>query len=140
MKRFMLVVITVLCLIAILAACAPLQSSVEEGLAYTQTLPEWAIVAGAIIIFLIGLAIILKLISGFVKFIVIIVLAVALIGISIGIWPKPDIENTVNDLIDNTVNTVESLTKDLPIDDLADILDGDASETDTESPEASEKP
>jgi predicted small secreted protein len=86
MKRFMLVVIIVLVVIGILAACAPIQQDVES---YARTLPGWAIIVGAVIIFLIGFGIIWKLIPGFIKVLAVIALAVILAGSAYGLWQSP---------------------------------------------------
>jgi hypothetical protein len=129
MKKFMLVMLVVLCSIGILAACAPLPTNLDDGAAYAKALPEWVIIIGAIVIFLIGFTIIWKLLGGFIKFIVILALGLILAGVAIGIWPKAEIENTVDDLIDKTVDGIEGLTDGNPLDDLG---------ITTESPEVSE--
>ena len=128
MKKFMLIIVIVLCAIGILAACAPLQTNLDEGAAYAKALPEWVIIVGAVAIFLLGFTIIWKLLGGFIKFIVILILGLVLAGIAIGIWPKAQIENTVDDLIDKTVDGIEDLTDGNPLDDLG---------ITTESPEVS---
>lgn len=114
MKKFMLVLVIVLCAIGILAACAPMPSSVSEGAEYVKTLPEWAIIVGAAVIFLIGFSIIWKFIHGVVKVVVIIALALVLAAVAFGVWPKEEVDSTVNDLIDQTVDGIESLTSDMP--------------------------
>ena len=129
MKKFMLVICIVLCAIGILAACAPLPTNLDEGAAYAKALPEWVIIVSAVVIFLIGFTIIWKLVGGIVKFVVILVLGLVLAGIAFGLWPKDQIRNTVDDLIDKTVDGVEGLTDGNPLDDLG---------ITTESPEASE--
>jgi len=86
MKKFFLVVTIVLASIGILAACAPVQQDVES---YARTLPGWAIIVGAVVIFLIGFGIIWKLIPGFVKVIAVIALAVILAGSAYGLWQSP---------------------------------------------------
>ncbi len=128
MKKFLVVITIVLCAIGILAACAPLPTNLDEGAAYAKALPEWVIIVGAVVIFLIGFTIIWKLIGGFIKFVVILVLGLVLAGIAFGLWPKTEIENTVDDLIDKTVDGIEGLTDGDPLDELGITV---------ESPEAS---
>ena len=128
MKKFLLVICIVLCAVGILAACAPLPTNLDEGAAYAKALPEWVIVVGAVVIFLIGFTIIWKLVGGFIKFIVILALGLVLAAIAFGLWPKSTIENTVDDLIDKTVDGIESLTDGNPLEDLG---------ITTETPEAS---
>ena len=86
MKRFLLVLAVVLAIIAVLAACAPVQQSVTE---YARTLPGWAIIVGAVVIFFIGFGIIWKLIPGFIKVLAVIALAVILIASAYGLWQSP---------------------------------------------------
>lgn len=86
MKKFLLVVAVVFIIIGILAACAPVQQDVED---YARTLPGWAIIVGAVVIFLIGFGIIWKLIPGFVKVLAVIALAVILAGSAYGLWNSP---------------------------------------------------
>ena len=86
MKRFLLVLAVVLAIIAVLAACAPVQQSVTE---YARTLPGWAIIVGAVVIFFIGFGIIWKLIPGFIKVLAVIALAVLLIASAYGLWQSP---------------------------------------------------
>ena len=86
LKRFLLVLAAVLAVIGILAACAPVQNTVEE---YARTLPGWAIIVGAVVIFFIGFGIIWKLIPGFIKFLAVIALAVILIASAYGLWQSP---------------------------------------------------
>ena len=128
MKKFMLIIVVVLCAIGILAACAPLPTNLDEGAAYAKALPEWVIIVGAVAIFLIGFTIIWKLLGGFIKFIVILLLGLVLAGIAFGLWPKEQVRNTVDDLIDKTVDGIEDLSESNPLDDLG---------ITTESPEAS---
>ncbi len=118
MKKFAFVILIVLCAIGILAACAPMPANLDEGAAYAKSLPEWVIIVGAAVVFLIGFTIIWKLIGGFIKFVVILVLGLVLAGIAIGLWPKEQIKNTVDDLIDQTVDTVEDITSGNPLDNL----------------------
>lgn len=96
MKRFLLVLVIVLASMGILAACAPVQNSVEE---YARILPGWAIVVGAVVIFFIGIGIIWKLIPGFIKVIAIIALAVILAGSAYGLWQSP-LADKANELSD----------------------------------------
>ena len=63
-----------------------MQSSVEE---YARTLPGWAIIVGAVVIFFIGFGIIWKLIPGFIKFLAVIALALVLIASAYGLWQSP---------------------------------------------------
>lgn len=128
MRKFILVIVIVLCAIGILAACAPLPTNLEEGADFAKALPEWVIIVGAVVIFLIGFTIIWKLVGGFIKFIVILALGLVLAAIAFGLWPKEQIRNTVDDLIDKTVDGIENLSDGNPLDDLG---------ITTESPEAS---
>lgn len=86
MKKFLLVLLAVLAGLGILAACAPMQQSVEE---YVGVLPGWAIIAGAVALFFIGFGLIWKLIPGFIKVLAVIALAVLLAGAAYGLWESP---------------------------------------------------
>jgi hypothetical protein len=86
MKKFLTVVTVVFLIIGTLAACAPFQDGVEE---YARTLPGWAIIVGAVVIFLIGFGIIWKLIPGFVKVLAVIALAAILAVSAWGLWESP---------------------------------------------------
>ena len=86
MKKFLLVLLVVLGAIGILAACAPATANVEE---YVGILPGWAIIVGAVVLFLIGIGIIWKLIPGFIKVLAILALAVILAGTAYGIFESP---------------------------------------------------
>jgi hypothetical protein len=86
MKKFLIVVAVVFLIIGVLAACAPIQQDVAD---YARTLPGWAIIVGAVVIFLIGFGIIWKLIPGFVKVLAVIALAVILAGSAYGLWNSP---------------------------------------------------
>ena len=86
MKKFLLVLLIVLGLIGIMAACAPTAASVEE---YVGILPGWAIIVGAVVLFFIGIGIIWKLIPGFIKVLAILALAVILAGTAYGIFESP---------------------------------------------------
>ncbi len=94
MKRFLLVLLIVLAAIGILAACAPARQDMAQ---YARTLPGWAIIVGAVVIFFIGFGIIWKLIPGFVKVLAVIALAVILIGSAYGLWQSP-LADKANDL------------------------------------------
>ncbi len=96
MKRFFLVVLVVLCVITILAACAPLQISVEEGVEYAKLLPGWVIVLGAVVIFFIGFGIIWKLIPGFIKVLALIALVVVVAGVAYGLWQIPAVSEAID--------------------------------------------
>lgn len=85
MKKFLLVVMAA-AVIAVLAACAPIQEEIEG---YIGVLPGWAIIAGAVALFFIGFGLIWKLIPGFLKVIAIIALAVILAGTAYGLWESP---------------------------------------------------
>lgn len=109
MKKFLLTVCIVLFAISILAACAPLQNIVgDDVIEYTQTLPRWAIIVGSIVLFSIGFGIIWRLIPGFIKFIALIVLAVAIAAIALGLWHIPIVDQA-KDAIEDAKITVESL-------------------------------
>lgn len=86
MKRFLIVLVIVLAAIGILAACAPVREDMAQ---YARTLPGWAIIVGAVVIFFIGFGIIWKLIPGFVKVLAVIALAVILAGSAYGLWQSP---------------------------------------------------
>ena len=86
MKKFLLVLLAVLGAIGILAACSPAAANVEE---YVGILPGWAIIVGAVVLFLIGIGIIWKLIPGFIKVLAILALAVILAGTAYGIFESP---------------------------------------------------
>ncbi len=86
MKRFLILLAVVMIVIAVMAACAPVQQNVTE---YVRVLPGWAIIVGAVVIFFIGFGIIWKLIPGFVKVLAVIALAVILIASAYGLWQSP---------------------------------------------------
>ncbi len=99
MRKFLFVLLIVLLGIGVLAACAPIEKIGTEAGDYVKTLPSWAIILGAIVLFFIGFGIIWKLIPGFVKVIALIILAVVIFGISIGVWSVFGIDNnTINDV------------------------------------------
>jgi predicted small secreted protein len=113
MRKFLFVLLIVLLGIGVLAACAPIEKIGNDAGDYVKTLPTWAIIVGAIVLFLIGFRIIWKLIPGFVKFIALIALVVVIGGIALGLWSvfgidKEDIDKTI-DNVGNTINTIESL-------------------------------
>ena len=86
MKKLLLVIISALLIVGMLAACAPVRQDVED---YARELPGWAIIVGAVVIFLIGFGIIWKLVPGFVKVLAVIALAVILAGSAYGLWNGP---------------------------------------------------
>ena len=94
MKKILLVVLIVLISIGILAACAQV-ATIENGISdITQqitdrAIPTWVIIIGAVILFFIAFGIVWKLIPGFIKFIVLIVIAAAIAGAAYGIWTIP---------------------------------------------------
>ncbi len=94
MKKFILVVLIVLVSIGILAACAQV-ATIENGISdITQqitdrAIPTWVIIIGAVIVFFIAFGIVWKLIPGFIKVIVLIVIAAAIAGAAYGIWTIP---------------------------------------------------
>jgi len=96
MKKFFLIIMVVLCAIGILAACAPLQASVAEGVEYAKLLPGWMIVLGAIVIFFIGFGIIWKLIPGFIKILALIALVVIVAGVAYGLWQIPAVSEAID--------------------------------------------
>jgi hypothetical protein len=101
MRKFLFILLIVLLGVGVLAACAPIEKIGSEAGDYVKTLPAWAIVLGAIVLFFIGFGIIWKLIPGFVKVIALIILAVVIVGISIGVWNVFGIDNnTINDVGD----------------------------------------
>lgn len=114
MKRFLIVLCVVLLLVGILAACAPIgkiSNDVEKIGAdvenYTKALPDWVIIAGAVILFFIGFGFIWKLIPGFIKFIALIVLAAAIAGAAYGIWKIPAYD-TAKDVYENIKGPVQT--------------------------------
>ena len=105
MKRFLLVLLIVITIIGILAACAPIQNiDVEE---YARALPTWVIVVGAIVLFFIGFGIIWKLVPGFIKIIALIALAVIIAGVAYGLWNIPIVDNALN-TVDDYIHTSET--------------------------------
>ena len=86
MKRFLIVLVIVLAAVGILAACAPVREDMAQ---YARTLPGWAIIVGAVVVFFIGFGIIWKLIPGFIKVLAVIALAVILAGSAYGLWQSP---------------------------------------------------
>ncbi|MGI5919538.1 MAG: hypothetical protein ACOX8N_07825 [Christensenellales bacterium] len=85
MKKLLIMMIAAL-LIGMLAACAPVPQDVED---YARMLPGWAIIVGAVVIFLIGFGIIWKLVPGFVKVLAVLALAAILAGSAYGLWNGP---------------------------------------------------
>ena len=94
MKKFLLVVLIVLVAIGILAACAQVDT-IEAGIndltqqITDRAIPTWVIIIGAVVLFFIAFGIVWKLIPGFIKFIVLIVIAAAIAGAAYGIWTIP---------------------------------------------------
>ena len=86
MKKLLIMMIAALLIIGMLAACAPVPQDVED---YARKLPGWAIIVGAVVIFLIGFGIIWKLVPGFVKVLAVIALAAILAGSAYGLWNSP---------------------------------------------------
>ena len=94
MKKFLLVLFIVLVAIGILAACAQVDT-IEDGIndltqqITDKAIPSWVIIIGAIIVFFIAFGIVWKLIPGFIKFVVLIVIAAAIAGAAYGLWTIP---------------------------------------------------
>lgn len=94
MKKFILVVLVMLVAVGILAACAQV-ATIENGISdITQqitdrALPTWVIILGAVIVFFIAFGIVWKLIPGFIKVVVLIVIAAAIAGAAYGLWTIP---------------------------------------------------
>lgn len=94
MKKFLIVLCIVLLSIGVLAACAPLHNISDDVQGFAKTLPakgipDWVIIVGAVVVFFIGVGIIWKLIPGFIKFIALLVLAIAVAGAAYGLWKIP---------------------------------------------------
>ena len=115
MKKFLLIVLIVLIAIGIMAACSG-SDTIEQGISeiskqLTQrAIPTWVIIIGAIVLFLIAFGIVWKLIPGFVKFIVLLVIAVAIAGAAYGLWTIPaydKAEEITNEILDG-IQTDES--------------------------------
>ncbi len=94
MKKILLVLFIILVAIGILAACAQVDT-IEDGIKdisqqiTDKAIPSWVIILGAIIVFFIAFGIVWKLIPGFIKFIVLIVIAAAIAGAAYGLWTIP---------------------------------------------------
>lgn len=111
MKKIILVVFIVLILVGILAACAQVET-IEDGIQNItasitdRAIPTWVIIIGSIVLFFICFGIVWKLIPGFIKIIVLIVIAGAIAGAAYGIWAIPaydkakEIYNDVTDVIE----------------------------------------
>lgn len=107
MKKFMLVVLLVFAAMAVLAACAPADNfNLNQVGDYARALPTWVIVVGAIVLLLIGFAIIWKLIPGFIKALALIALVVIIAGIAYGLWKIPYLDKGT---IDKAGNAIENL-------------------------------
>lgn len=103
MKKFFLVLLVVLFVISIMAACAPLKDFDVENFdieGYARTLPGWVIIIGAVVIFFIGFGIIWKLVPGFIKIIALIALAAVVAGTAYGLWSIP--------IVDKAIDTVDT--------------------------------
>ena len=99
-----------------LAACATLSQAkrdveqevdhyTEKANAATEAahaLPAWVIIIGAVALFFLGFGLIWKLIPGFIKFIALIVLAVAIAGGAYGLWQIPVVDKAI-DTVDNYI-------------------------------------
>ena len=117
MKRFLLILLIVIIIMGILAACAPIQNIDVEG--YARTLPTWVIVVGAIVLFFIGFGIIWKLVPGFIKIVALIALAVVIAGVAYGLWNIPVVDNAL-DTVDDYIHSSETAS---PSDDASSALD-----------------
>lgn len=112
MKKFILVVCAVLLVIGVLAACAPI-TSIEDGIQditssiTDRAIPTWVIIVGAVIVFLICFGIIWKLIPGFVKFIVLLVVAGAIAGAAYGLWTIPAYDKA-KEIYDDVTDVIET--------------------------------
>ena len=109
MKKFLLVVLIVLVAIGVLAACSQIET-IEDGIndvssqITDRAIPTWVIIIGAVVLFFIALGIVWKLIPGFIKFVVLIVIAAAIAGAAYGLWTIPaydKAEEITNELIDD---------------------------------------
>lgn len=109
MKKFILVVLIVLVAIGALAACSQVDK-IEDGIdditnkIAQRKIPTWVIIIGAIIVFFIAFGIVWKLIPGFIKFIVILVIAGAIAGAAYGLWTIPyyeDVEDFTEGVIED---------------------------------------
>jgi len=111
MKKFLLVLFIVLVAIGILAACAQVDT-IEGGIKdisqqiTDRAIPTWVIILGAIVLFFIAFGIVWKLIPGFIKFIVLIVIAAAIAGAAYGLWTIP--------AYDKVEGFVEEITSEAP--------------------------
>lgn len=94
MKKFFLILLIVLFVISMLAACTQLEDLDVES--YARMLPGWVIIIGAIIIFFIGFGIIWKLVPGFIKVIALIALAAAIAGTAYGLWSIPIVDQAID--------------------------------------------
>ena len=108
MKKFLLVVLIVLVAIGVLAACSQIET-IEDGISEVSSqitdraIPTWVIIIGAVVLFFIALGIVWKLIPGFIKFVVLIVIAAAIAGAAYGLWTIPaydKAEELTNEIID----------------------------------------
>ena len=105
MKKFLLVVLIVLVAIAVLAACSQIETGINDVSAQItdRAIPTWVIIIGAIVLFFIAVGIVWKLIPGFIKFIVLLVIAAAIAGAAYGLWTIPaydKAEELTNEIID----------------------------------------
>ena len=105
MKKFLLVVLIVLVAIGVLAACSQIETGINEVSSQItdRAIPTWVIIIGAVVLFFIALGIVWKLIPGFIKFVVLIVIAAAIAGAAYGLWTIPaydKAEELTNEFID----------------------------------------
>ncbi len=105
MKKFLLVVLIVLVAIGVLAACSQIETGINEVSSQItdRAIPTWVIIIGAVVLFFIALGIVWKLIPGFIKFVVLIVIAAAIAGAAYGLWTIPaydKAEELTNEIID----------------------------------------
>ena len=109
MKKFLLVVLIVLVSIGVLAACSQIETIGNDlgnipSQITSHAIPTWVIIIGAIVVFFIAFGIVWKLIPGFIKVIVLIVVAAAIAGAAYGIWTIPaydKAEQLTNEIIDD---------------------------------------
>lgn len=112
MKKFISVVLIVLVAIGILAACSQVDK-IEDGIdditnQITQRkIPTWVIIVGAIVVFFIAFGIVWKLIPGFVKFIVLLVIAGAIAGAAYGLWTIPYYDD-VEDFTEGVIEEIQT--------------------------------
>lgn len=114
MKKFLIVLLIVLIAIATLAACAPVKEGAEGVVEFAKSMtdhavPTWLIIVGAIIVFFIGFGLIWRLIPGFIKFIALLVLAIAIAGAAYGIWTIPAYDKA-KEIYDEVSDVVEVVT------------------------------